>query len=77
MAFGAGLTRGAQPLTHRSIETLRPAEAPSVTAFAPNGFRIDRCRPSLNGAHGVALGPEGAIYLAEIEPCSVTKLTRA
>ena len=28
MAFGAGLTRGAQPLTHRSIETLRPAEAP-------------------------------------------------
>jgi integrase len=28
MAFGAGLTRGAQLLTHRSIETLRPAEAP-------------------------------------------------
>jgi integrase len=28
MAFGAGLTRGAQPLTHRSIEALRPAEAP-------------------------------------------------
>jgi len=28
MAFGSGLTRGAQPLTHRSIEALRPAEAP-------------------------------------------------
>jgi predicted TIM-barrel fold metal-dependent hydrolase len=28
MAFGAGLTRCAQLLTHRSIETLRPAEAP-------------------------------------------------
>jgi integrase len=28
MAFGAGLTRSAQPLTHRTIETLRPAEAP-------------------------------------------------
>ena len=28
MAFGAGLTRGAQLLTHRSIETLRPAESP-------------------------------------------------
>jgi integrase len=28
MAFGAGLTRGAQLLTHRTIETLRPAEAP-------------------------------------------------
>jgi integrase len=28
MAFGAGLTRGAQQLTHRTIEALRPAEAP-------------------------------------------------
>jgi len=28
MAFGAGLTRGVQLLTHRSIEALRPAEAP-------------------------------------------------
>jgi integrase len=28
MAFGAGLTRGAQLLTHRTIETLRSAEAP-------------------------------------------------
>ena len=28
MAYGSGLTRGAQLLTHRSIEALRPAEAP-------------------------------------------------
>jgi integrase len=28
MAFGAGLTRGALLLTHRAIETLRPAEEP-------------------------------------------------
>jgi integrase len=28
MAFGAGLTRGALLLTHRTIETLRPAEEP-------------------------------------------------
>jgi integrase len=28
MAFGSGLTRGTQMLTHRSIEALRPAEAP-------------------------------------------------
>ena len=28
MAFGAGLTRGAQLLTHRTIEALRAAEAP-------------------------------------------------
>ena len=28
MAGGSGLTRGAVSLTHRSIETLRPAESP-------------------------------------------------
>jgi hypothetical protein len=28
MASGAGLTRGAQLLTHRTIETLRATEAP-------------------------------------------------
>jgi Arm DNA-binding domain len=49
MAFGAGLTRGAQLLTHRSIETLRPAEAPNrvpdlrcrglAVRVAPSGLR--------------------------------------
>ena len=52
-------------------------QVPSVTAFAPDGLRIDRSRPSLIGAHGVALGRNGEIYLAEIEPSSVTKLTPA
>jgi NHL repeat len=52
-------------------------QVPSVTAFAPDGARIDRGRPSLNGAHGIALGGTGEIYLAEIEPSSVTKLTPA
>jgi hypothetical protein len=28
MGYGSGLTRGAQMLTHRGIEALRPAEAP-------------------------------------------------
>jgi peptidylglycine monooxygenase len=52
-------------------------QVPSVTAFAPDGARIDRARPSLNGAHGIALGRTGEIYLAEIEPSSVTKLIPA
>jgi integrase len=49
MAFGAGLTRGAQLLTHRTIETLRPAEAPYrvpdqrckglAVRVAPSGLR--------------------------------------
>ncbi len=49
-------------------------QVPSVSAFAPDGRRIDRSRPSPNGAHGLAESPDGAIYLAEIAPTSVTKL---
>jgi hypothetical protein len=44
-------------------------------AFAPDGTRIGRGRPSLNGAHGIALGRAGEIYLAEIDPSFVTKMT--
>jgi streptogramin lyase len=50
-------------------------QVPSVNAFAPDGQRVGRGRPSLNGAHGIALGRAGEIYLAEINPSSVTKLS--
>jgi 6-bladed beta-propeller len=50
-------------------------QVPSVNAFAPDGERVGRGRPSLNGAHGIALGGAGEIYLAEIDPSFVTKLT--
>ena len=50
-------------------------QVPSVNAFAPDGERVGRGRPSLNGAHGIALGGAGEIYLAEIDPSLVTKLT--
>jgi peptidylglycine monooxygenase len=52
-------------------------QVPSVTAYSQDGRRIDRGRPSPNGAHGIAVSPDGAIYLAEIAPTSVTKLTPA
>jgi hypothetical protein len=52
-------------------------QVPSVMAFTPDGARIDRARPSLNGAHGIAFGRMGEIYLAEIEPSAVAKLTPA
>jgi Arm DNA-binding domain len=46
MAFGAGLTRGAQLLTHRTIETLRRAEAPyRVTDQRCKGLAV-RVAPS-------------------------------
>jgi hypothetical protein len=50
-------------------------QVPSVYAFAPNEARIGRGRPSLNGAHGIAPGLAGEIYVAEIDPSFVTKLT--
>lgn len=47
---------------------------PSVNAFAPNGERIGRGRPSLNGAHGITGDAAGNLYLAEIDPNSITRL---
>jgi hypothetical protein len=48
---------------------------PSITSFAANGDRLGRCRPSLNGAHGIAGDCSGNLYLAENEAMSVTRLT--
>src|SRR5580693_5880947 len=46
MAYGSGLTRGAQPLTHRSIEALRAAEVPyRVTDLRCKGLAV-RVAPS-------------------------------
>ena len=47
---------------------------PSLTAFSATGQRLGRARPSLNGSHGIALAPDGTIYLAETEPSAITKL---
>jgi DNA-binding beta-propeller fold protein YncE len=47
---------------------------PSVGAFAPDLSRIDRGRPSLNGAHGITGDAEGNLYLAEIDPNGITRL---
>jgi peptidylglycine monooxygenase len=49
---------------------------PSLTCFAPGGERLGRCRPSLNGAHGVTSDRGGNLYLAETEPTSITRMMR-
>jgi hypothetical protein len=69
-----GLCRPMDLLERDDGAILVSDQVPSLTAFAPSGERLGRARPSLNGSHGVALGPDGAIYLAEINPSSVTKL---
>jgi len=49
---------------------------PSVGAFDPGGGRVGRGRPSLNGAHGITGDRAGNLYLAEIDPNSITRLVR-
>lgn len=49
-------------------------QVPSLTAFDLDGIRLGRARPSLNGSHGIAVDSQGSLYLAEIDPSSITKL---
>jgi streptogramin lyase len=77
LADWRGLCRPMDLCEHEDGVILVTDQVPSVTTFAPDGVRIDRGRPSLNGAHGIALGRMGEIYLAEIEPSAVAKLTPA
>ncbi len=49
-------------------------QVPSLTAFAPDGRRLGRCRPSLNGAHGIFGDAQGNLFLAEIRPSCITRM---
>jgi peptidylglycine monooxygenase len=43
--------------------------------LAPDGTLLARCRPVLNGAHGMWGDAEGNLYMAEMNPSRITKLT--
>ncbi len=47
---------------------------PSLTLLDSSGQRIGRCRPVLNGAHGISGDNAGNLYLAEPSPSRVTRL---
>jgi peptidylglycine monooxygenase len=49
---------------------------PSLQKIGPKGERLGRCRPMLNGAHGIFGTPEGDILLAEGNPSRITRLRR-
>ncbi len=51
-------------------------QVPSLVLFSPNGELLGRCRPSLNGAHGIFGDDAGNLYLAEMNPPSFTRLRR-
>ncbi|WP_428492056.1 peptidase [Rhodopila sp.] len=49
-------------------------QVPRLSMLAPDGTLLARCRPVLNGAHGMWGDAEGNFYLAEMNPSRVTKL---
>ena len=48
---------------------------PSLSMFCRSGRLMGRCRPVLNGAHGVTGDKKGNLYMAEGNPSRVTRLT--
>ena len=51
-------------------------QIPRLSMFAPDGTLVGRCRPVFNGAHGIAGDAEGNLYMTEMSPPGITKLTR-
>ncbi|HKS62796.1 MAG TPA: hypothetical protein VJT13_13920 [Xanthobacteraceae bacterium] len=47
---------------------------PSLTLLSPDGATRGRCRPVLNGAHGIWGDGQGNLFLAEPNPSRITKL---
>lgn len=51
-------------------------QIPRLSMLDPYGSLIGRCRPVLNGGHGLCGNSSGDIYLAEPNPGRITKLSR-
>jgi peptidylglycine monooxygenase len=52
-------------------------QVPRLSRLGPDGTLTGRCRPVLNGAHGIAGDAAGRLYLAEVNPSRVTRLVPA
>jgi DNA-binding beta-propeller fold protein YncE len=52
-------------------------QVPRLSQLDSDGQLVGRCRPVWNTPHGIACGPGHVIYLAEMNPSSITKLTLA
>jgi peptidylglycine monooxygenase len=50
-------------------------QIPRLSQLAPDGRLIGRCRPCRNIPHGVWGAPDGALFIAEMNPSEVVKLT--
>jgi DNA-binding beta-propeller fold protein YncE len=49
-------------------------QIPRLSRFDAEGRLTGRCRPVLNGGHGIAVDSAGNVYLSEMNPPRVTKL---
>jgi sugar lactone lactonase YvrE len=49
-------------------------QVPRLSRLSPDGTLTGRCRPVLNGAHGICGDARGRLYLAEVNPSRVTRL---
>ena len=49
-------------------------QVPRLSRLGPDGTLTGRCRPVLNGAHGICGDAKGRLYLAEVNPSRVTRL---
>jgi peptidylglycine monooxygenase len=49
-------------------------QVPRLSVFSRQGALLGRARAVLNGAHGLALHPDGSVLLAEMNPSRLTRL---
>ena len=49
-------------------------QVPQLSLLGPDGTILGRCRPVLNGAHGMWRGPDGRLFLSEQNPSRLTCL---
>jgi peptidylglycine monooxygenase len=52
-------------------------QIPRMSQFSPDGRLLARCRPVLNGAHGLWGDANGNLFCAEMNPSRITKLSPA
>jgi peptidylglycine monooxygenase len=50
-------------------------QVPRLSMYSPDGVLLARCRPVLNGAHGMWGDAAGNLYMAEMNPGRITRLT--
>jgi peptidylglycine monooxygenase len=59
---------------HRNGQILVTDQTPRLSLICADGTLGGRCRPSLNGAHGVWGAPDGSIFLAEMNPSRIARM---